>query len=50
MIAAATLPTWDLRDLYPSRNGPELPADLDRLTREAQAFHRSHAGLLRRHV
>jgi oligoendopeptidase F len=48
MTAALTeaLPTWDLRDLYPDRNGPELAADLDRLNREAQDFHRRYAGRL----
>lgn len=49
-MSAATveeaLPTWDLRDLYPDRDGPELAGDLDRLGREATEFHRSHAGRL----
>ncbi|WP_029008415.1 M3 family oligoendopeptidase [Azospirillum halopraeferens] len=38
------LPNWDLRDLYPSMDGPELKADLERMEEAAKAFHRSHAG------
>lgn len=32
------LPQWDLADLYPSPDGPELSADLDRSAEKAGAF------------
>ncbi|MGQ9368671.1 M3 family oligoendopeptidase [Azospirillum sp. ST 5-10] len=38
------LPTWDLRDLYPAMDAPELKADLERMDEAAKAFHRDHAG------
>ncbi|WP_264665346.1 M3 family oligoendopeptidase [Azospirillum fermentarium] len=38
------LPTWDLRDLYPSMDGPELKADLDRMEAASKAFHKTYAG------
>lgn len=44
--ARDALPTWDLSDLYPDRDGPEIKTDLARLTTECQAFHRAYAGRL----
>ena len=38
------LPAWDLRDLYPSMDGPELKADLDRMEPASKAFHKAYAG------
>ena len=32
------LPEWNLTDLYPSMDGPELAGDLERASREARAF------------
>ncbi len=32
------LPNWDLKDLYPGTDSPELKADLERMERDAQAF------------
>jgi oligoendopeptidase F len=43
--AAATLPTWDLSDLYPSYTGPEVQADMARAEQLAKAF-TAHAGTL----
>lgn len=40
------LPTWDLADLYPHRDGPEITADVERATTESEAFHRRYAGRL----
>jgi oligoendopeptidase F len=36
--ALGTLPEWDLFDLYPGRDSPELARDLARLAAEAEAF------------
>ncbi|AWK85555.1 M3 family oligoendopeptidase [Azospirillum thermophilum] len=41
-----TLPTWDLSDLYPGMESPELKADLDRMEADAKAFHGRYAGKL----
>jgi oligoendopeptidase F len=41
-----TLPAWDLSDLYPSPDSPELKADLDRAEQRAKGFAQSHAGTL----
>ncbi len=38
------LPTWDLRDLYPGMDSPELKADLARMEADAKAFHDAYAG------
>jgi len=38
------LPTWDLSDLYPGPDSPELQADLDRAEKAAKAFSAAHAG------
>ncbi|MCC6716266.1 MAG: M3 family oligoendopeptidase [Acetobacteraceae bacterium] len=43
---AGELPTWDLRDLYPSPDAPELEADLVRALADARAFEAAHGGKL----
>ena len=40
------LPVWDLRDLYPAPDSPELSADLERALADAKAFEAAHAGRL----
>ncbi|HEX3348713.1 MAG TPA: oligoendopeptidase F, partial [Acetobacteraceae bacterium] len=42
----AELPTWDLRDLYPSPDSPQLAADLDHAEAEGKAFAAAYAGKL----
>ncbi len=42
----ADLPTWNLADLYPSPESPELTADLDRAAAEAKGFAGRYAGKL----
>ena len=42
----STLPAWDLRDLYPTFDGPELAADLERADRLAADFAEAWAGRL----
>ncbi len=44
--ASASLPVWDLRDLYAAPDSPALLADLDRAEREAKAFATAYAGKL----
>ena len=44
VTAPSDLPGWDLRDLYPSPDGPELAADLDRAEADAAGFAAAHAG------
>ena len=39
-----SLPTWDLHDLYPGTESPELKADLARMEGDAKAFHDAYAG------
>ncbi len=39
-----TLPTWDLRDLYPGPDSAELKADLARCAKDAKAFRARHQG------
>jgi oligoendopeptidase F len=41
-----TLPAWDLNDLYPGMDAPELKADLDRADAAAKAFQERYAGTL----
>ena len=43
---APTLPSWDLTDLYPAPNGPEMEADFARATTDAKAFQARYAGKL----
>lgn len=38
------LPAWNLADLYPARDAPELARDLDNAERAAQSFHQCYAG------
>jgi oligoendopeptidase F len=40
------LPEWDLADLYPGRDSPELKADLARSQSDASAFRQRYAGKL----
>jgi oligoendopeptidase F len=40
------LPTWDLKDLYPGRDSPELKAALSRSETDAKAFRAAHEGKL----
>ena len=48
VAAADTLPSWDLTDLYPAPDSPELTADLDRAEAQARAFQAARAGTLAR--
>jgi oligoendopeptidase F len=43
---AVNLPEWDLSDLYPAPDAPELSRDLERAERDAKAFHADYAGQL----
>ena len=38
------LPEWDLTDLYPAPDSPELKADLDKAAQKAKAFRKSYEG------
>ncbi len=38
------LPEWDLSDLYPGEDSPELKADLDALARDGKAFQETYIG------
>ena len=40
------LPEWDLSDLYPSSESPELKADLERIERECRDFAAAYEGRL----
>jgi oligoendopeptidase F len=40
------LPVWDLSDLYPSKDGPEFKADLDKAAADAAAFESDYRGKL----
>jgi oligoendopeptidase F len=42
----ASLPAWDLTDLYPGRDSDAVAADLATATREARGFAAAHAGKL----
>lgn len=42
----ADLPTWDLTDLYPGLDAPELAADFEAADREAKAFAARYEGKL----
>ncbi|NRG17309.1 M3 family oligoendopeptidase [Rhizobiales bacterium] len=41
-----SLPEWNLADLYPAMDAPEVAADLERAEREAQAFEERYKGRL----
>ncbi|MFM2041777.1 MAG: hypothetical protein RLY86_353 [Pseudomonadota bacterium] len=45
--APASLPRWDLTDLYPGPDSPELAADLARVERDARAFAQRYEGRLK---
>ena len=40
------LPEWDLDDLYPGQDAPELEADLKGATEDAEAFSKDYKGKL----
>lgn len=42
--ASTGLPEWDLSDLYPAPDSPELAADLSRAAAEAEAFAEAYQG------
>jgi oligoendopeptidase F len=42
--AAETLPNWDLTDLYPGMDSPELKAELDVAEAEAKSFAKTYQG------
>src|SRR3954452_306899 len=44
--ALGPLPEWDLNDLYPGRDSPELARDLAELATQAKAFRGRHEGYL----
>ncbi|HXP31228.1 MAG TPA: M3 family oligoendopeptidase [Stellaceae bacterium] len=44
--ASSALPQWDLRDLYPGRDSPELKHDIERVAAAAQEFHTRYEGKL----
>src|SRR5438034_9766375 len=44
--ALGTLPEWDLADLYPGRDSPELARDLAALAADATAFRERYQGRL----
>jgi oligoendopeptidase F len=44
--ALGALPEWDLGDLYPGRDSPELSRDLERLAADADAFQQRYQGRL----
>ena len=46
MTVAEALPRWDLSDLYPSMEAPEIEADIRRATEAAAAFEVTHKGRL----
>ncbi len=41
-----SLPEWNLRDLYPAMDAPEVAADLDRVLADAKAFEARYKGRL----
>src|SRR5690242_6799528 len=44
--AFGPLPEWDLRDLYPGRDSPELRRDLEALASDAASFRARYEGKL----
>src|ERR1700743_2469310 len=42
--AQENLPNWDLTDLYPSMDSPELKAELDGAETDAKAFAKAYQG------
>ncbi|MGI9523052.1 MAG: M3 family oligoendopeptidase [Hyphomicrobiaceae bacterium] len=47
-IELGQMPEWDLTDLFPSADGPELPAAIDEAKRQAEAFENTYKGKLRK--
>src|SRR5690349_853433 len=45
-MALGPLPEWDLADLYPGRDSPELRRDLEALASDAASFRARHEGRL----
>ena len=45
-VATDALPSWDLTDLYPAPDSPELTADMDGAEARAKAFQAARAGTL----
>src|SRR5260370_33148206 len=45
-VALGALPEWDLADLYPGRDSPELAGDLVALAADATAFQERYQGRL----
>src|SRR5207244_7905990 len=45
-VQLGALPEWDLADLYPGRDSPELQCDLAALANAATAFRERHQGKL----
>ncbi|MDR6955987.1 oligoendopeptidase F [Ancylobacter sp. 3268] len=45
-VALGKLPQWDLSDLYPGMDSPELKADLDRAKAECDGFEQAYKGRL----
>jgi oligoendopeptidase F len=43
-VALGALPEWDLSDLYPAPDGPEISADFSRLEDQATAFAKTYEG------
>jgi oligoendopeptidase F len=43
-IDPATLPAWDLSDLFPGRDSPQLDRALSEADTAARAFHKAHQG------
>ena len=48
-LPGGELPSWDLRDLYPSPDSPDITRDLDRADADARAFAAAHSGRLAGH-
>ena len=44
------LPVWDLSDLYPGIDAPEVKRDLDRVAAMSQAFEAAHKGKLKEYA
>ena len=45
-VTLGDLPEWDLRDLYPAMDSPELKSDLARAEAESLAFEKRYKGTL----
>ena len=47
-VDLGAMPHWDLRDLYPAVDAPELARDLDAAARDARKFKKQYAGKVKR--